>query len=95
MKQTIRGIRQKKKREKITALTAYDYLFAGILDRAELDIILVGDSLGMVLLGHASNLFQLWVKLAGLFQRLARGAVKRIVLQCRPEGELIQRRFRV
>lgn len=56
MKQTVRGIRQKKKKEKITVLTGYDFLFAGILDRAGLDIILVGDSLGMVVLGHESTL---------------------------------------
>lgn len=47
---------KKKKREKISALTAYDFPFARILDRAGLDIILVGDSLGMVLLGYGSTL---------------------------------------
>ena len=42
--------------KKITALTAYDYSFAKLLDATDLDIILVGDSLGMVSLGHENTL---------------------------------------
>ena len=37
---------------KLACLTAYDYPTARLLDEAGLDIILVGDSLGMVVLGH-------------------------------------------
>jgi 3-methyl-2-oxobutanoate hydroxymethyltransferase len=47
---------RKKSGKKITALTAYDYSLAKLLDATNLDIILVGDSLGMVSLGHENTL---------------------------------------
>ena len=40
---------------KIACLTAYDASFAALLDRAGVDVILVGDSLGMVIQGHSST----------------------------------------
>ena len=47
------NFREKKRRgEKIAALTAYDYPTARLLDESEVDVILVGDSLGMVVLGY-------------------------------------------
>lgn len=46
------GIRQKKGRRKIVVLTAYDYPIAKILDDGPIDMILVGDSLGMVFQGQ-------------------------------------------
>jgi 3-methyl-2-oxobutanoate hydroxymethyltransferase len=46
----------KQKGEKITALTAYDYLMAKYLDESGIDIILVGDSLGNVVQGNATTL---------------------------------------
>ena len=48
--------RMKQRGEKITALTAYDYSFARILDQAGVDILLVGDSLASVIQGHESTL---------------------------------------
>ena len=54
---TVKDILQKKReKKKITALTAYDYPFAKILDEAGIDIILVGDSLGNVILGYENTL---------------------------------------
>ncbi|MBI3032930.1 3-methyl-2-oxobutanoate hydroxymethyltransferase [Candidatus Woesearchaeota archaeon] len=45
----------KQKKSKITMLTAYDFLTAKIEDEAGIDIILVGDSLGMVVQGHTNT----------------------------------------
>lgn len=57
MKNTAVTFRQaKEKNEKLTMLTAYDYSTAKIIDEAEINGILVGDSLGMVCLGYEDTL---------------------------------------
>jgi 3-methyl-2-oxobutanoate hydroxymethyltransferase len=56
-KVTTATIRHKKAaREKLVVLTAYDVAFARLADRAGADIVLVGDTLGMVVQGHPSTL---------------------------------------
>lgn len=49
---TIESIRALKGRRRVAALTAYDYPMAKLLDEAGVDVLLVGDSLGMVVLGY-------------------------------------------
>ncbi len=50
-------LREMKRRgDKIAAITAYDYLFARLVDAAGVDVVLVGDSLGQVVLGLDSTL---------------------------------------
>jgi 3-methyl-2-oxobutanoate hydroxymethyltransferase len=46
---------KKRAGEKITMLTAYDFSMASFIDQAGMDMILVGDSLGMVVLGYEST----------------------------------------
>lgn len=48
-------LQKKQKNEKITALTVYDYTFAYLMDEAEIDLLLVGDSLGNVIAGHETT----------------------------------------
>ncbi len=48
--------KMKKRQEKFTCLTAYDACFGQLLSEAGVDVILIGDSLGMVLQGHDSTL---------------------------------------
>lgn len=48
--------RMKQAGEKIVCLTAYDASFAAILDESGVDVMLVGDSLGMVIQGHSSTI---------------------------------------
>ncbi|NVM37039.1 MAG: 3-methyl-2-oxobutanoate hydroxymethyltransferase [Candidatus Lokiarchaeota archaeon] len=56
-KVTIKDILDKKKKgEKIVTITSYDYSFAKIVDQSNIDLILVGDSLSMVMLGYKNTL---------------------------------------
>jgi 3-methyl-2-oxobutanoate hydroxymethyltransferase len=54
---TVRDLLEMKKRgEKIVCLTAYDYLFGRLVDEGGADMVLVGDSLGQVVLGYDSTI---------------------------------------
>ncbi|MFN2124736.1 MAG: 3-methyl-2-oxobutanoate hydroxymethyltransferase [Candidatus Promineifilaceae bacterium] len=72
---TIQTLLEKKRRaEVISMLTAYDYPTALAVDQAGIDIILVGDSLGMVVLGYQNTLPVTMEDMLHHCQAVARGA---------------------
>ncbi|MDP9262700.1 MAG: 3-methyl-2-oxobutanoate hydroxymethyltransferase [Acidobacteriota bacterium] len=77
---TIETIQEKKqRREPITCLTAYDYASARLVDEAGVDMILVGDSLAMVILGYENTLPVTMEEMLH-HTRAARRGVKRALL---------------
>jgi 3-methyl-2-oxobutanoate hydroxymethyltransferase len=66
--------------KKITALTAYDYSFSKLLDATDIDIILVGDSLGMVSLGHENTLSVTLENMIDHTRAVKRGAQRALVV---------------
>lgn len=75
---------------KISMLTAYDYLFARLLDQAGVDIILVGDSLGNVSLGYKNTLPVTLTEMLIHTQAAARGADRAMVVADMPFGTFQQ-----
>lgn len=72
--------RLKNNNEKITMLTAYDYSTAQVLEQAEIDGILVGDSLAMVALGH-ENTYNITIDEMLIFVKaVARGAKNSFII---------------
>jgi 3-methyl-2-oxobutanoate hydroxymethyltransferase len=67
-------IKRKKGKEKIIMLTAYDYQIAKILDEISIDLILVGDSLGMVVQGHRNTKSVTMMDMIYHTKAVARGA---------------------
>jgi 3-methyl-2-oxobutanoate hydroxymethyltransferase len=73
-------------KQKITCLTAYDYPTARLLDEAGVDVLLVGDSLGMVVLGHESTLPVTIEDMLHHAAAVRRGAKRALVVADMPYG---------
>src|SRR5258707_6593217 len=72
-------LQKKLLRQPITAMTAYDYASARLVDEAGLDVVLVGDSLAMVMQGH-ENALAVTVDEMLLYTRGVRRALRRALL---------------
>ena len=72
--------------QKIVCLTAYDYPTARLLDEAGVDVILVGDSLGMVVLGYDSTLPVTIDEMLHHTRAVRRGAHRALVVSDMPYG---------
>jgi 3-methyl-2-oxobutanoate hydroxymethyltransferase len=76
--------KMKRRAEKITVLTAYDATMARLFDRAGLDALLVGDSLGMVVLGHETTLPVTLEAMIHHTAAVSRGAERALVIADMP-----------
>lgn len=74
----------KKNGEKLTMLTAYDYTTAKLLDESGVDSILVGDSLGMVVLGYDDTLSVTMEDMIHHSAAVARGAKNALIITDMP-----------
>lgn len=72
--------------QKITCLTAYDYPTARLLDEAGVEVLLVGDSLGMVVLGHESTLPVSLEEMLHHTRAVRRGTRRALVVADMPYG---------
>ena len=90
---TARRIRaMKAKGQRIPVVTAYDYSFARLADRAGFPIVLVGDSLGMVCLGYDSTIPVTMDDMVRHTRAVVRGAQRPLVVTDMPFHELPDKR---
>jgi len=79
-KVTVLNLLKKKGSEKIVTVTAYDYPGAVLAERAGVDVILVGDSAGMVVLGYDSTIPVSMDEMIILSRAVARGATRPLIV---------------
>ena len=85
-KLNVGDILAKKGKEKISVLTAYEYSTARICDSAGIDILLVGDSAGMVVLGHATTVPVGMQEMMIFCGAVARGTKRAMIIGDMPFG---------
>jgi 3-methyl-2-oxobutanoate hydroxymethyltransferase len=79
-------VARKARGERIAMLTAYDFTFASIFDAADIDVLLVGDSLGNVVQGHDTTLPVTLDEIVYHTRLVARGARRAMVVSDMPFG---------
>ena len=80
-KVTVRDVAEMKSRgEKISMITAYDYTTAKVVDQAGIPLLLVGDSLGMVVLGYESTVSVTMEDMLHHVKAVTRGAKNSMVI---------------
>ncbi len=84
MPNTTSWVRKQKRQKRIAMLTAYDYSMARLLDQAGIDIILVGDSAGMVMQGEKTTLNVTLDEMILYTRSVARGVSQALVVSDMP-----------
>jgi 3-methyl-2-oxobutanoate hydroxymethyltransferase len=79
-------IMMKQKKEKVSVLTAYDYSTASICDKANVDILLVGDSAGMIMLGYPNTIPVSMEEMLLFCKAVSRGTKRAMVIADMPFG---------
>ena len=85
-KVTVKDILKMKGTEKISVLTAYDYSMSQICDRAGVDVLLVGYSAGMVMLGYSSTVPVSMNEIMTFCNAVARGTKRAMIVGDMPFG---------
>ena len=85
-KLTIPDIRNRKNATPISVMTAYDYPWAKLVDEAGIDIVLVGDSLGMVVLGYPDTVSVTMEEMIHHTKAVVRGVERALVVTDMPFG---------
>lgn len=80
MKNIISYFQAGKGKKRISILTCYDYTFARILNQTNVDALLVGDSLGMVMQGHSSTLPVTLEEMIYHTKAVRRGALEKFII---------------
>ncbi|HEY3218504.1 MAG TPA: 3-methyl-2-oxobutanoate hydroxymethyltransferase [Candidatus Limnocylindria bacterium] len=79
-------VAMKRDGKRITMMTAYDAAFARLVDRAGIDILLVGDSAGMVVLGHPNTVPVTMDNMIQMAAAVSRGATRPLLVGDMPFG---------
>src|SRR3989449_11542940 len=79
-------VAMKRDRKRITMMTAYDAAFARLVDQAGIDVILVGDSLGMVVLGYPTTVPVTRADMVRHAAAVSRGASRPLLVGDMPFG---------